>query len=155
SKYHGRIARHTLPAGEGPARVALLPARGRRWGAADAQVRDAPPDARDRDARARAGRPEVGPHRRRAAAADAGLGPPRTLSRAAWAQAGRGALRPERARPRPAPGAPRVPPLPRPGRERELEPDGDPGGATDHPAGGDRRRRHDLAPELGPPRRRG
>src|SRR2546430_3338050 len=78
--------RRTLLGGEGSSRIALLPARGRRWGAADAQVRDAPPDARNRDARARAGRPEVGPHGRRAPAADAGVGPPRALSRTAWAQ---------------------------------------------------------------------
>ena len=43
----------------------------------------------------------------------------------------------------------------RPGRERELEPDRDPGRDPDRAGGEDRRRPHHLAPELGPPRRRG
>ena len=51
------------------------------------------PGARDRDARARARRPEVDPPRRRAAAADAGVGAPRALPRPARPPAGRGAAR--------------------------------------------------------------
>ena len=54
------------PACEAPARLALLPAVGRWRGPAAAQVRAVPARARDRDARARAGRSEVDPRRRRA-----------------------------------------------------------------------------------------
>ncbi len=46
-------------------------------------------------------------------------------------------------------------PAARPGRERELEPDCDPGRDPDREEGGDRCRRDHLAPELPPPRRRG
>src|SRR5919197_6485813 len=68
---------------EGAPRLAVLSARRGRRRAADAEVRDAPAGARLRDARARAGRPEVGARRPGAQAADAGVGAPRALRRAA------------------------------------------------------------------------
>ncbi len=125
----------------------VLPARGRRRRAAAAQVRDPPAGARDRDARARAGRSEVDPPRRRAAAADAGLGAPRALPRAEGPQARRGAARHAGPRARRRAGAARRPPAARPRRERELEPDRDPGRDPDRPTRGHRRR-------ASPPRRR-
>ena len=60
------------------------------------------PGARDRDARARSGRPEVGAPRRRARVADAGVGPPGALRRPARPPAGRGAARQAGPRARPA-----------------------------------------------------
>ena len=58
------------------------------------------------------------------------------------------------ARARARAGEARVAAPARPGRERELEPDRDPRRDPDRAQGGDRRRRHDLAAELDPPRRR-
>ena len=81
----------TLPAGEGPPRDDVLPARRRRRGAALAEGRAVPAGARHRDARAGARRPEVGAPRRRPPRPDPGLDPSRSLSRAAGAQARRGA----------------------------------------------------------------
>ena len=105
-------------------------------------------------ARARAGRPEVGPPRRRPRSADAGLGPPRPLRRAEGTAAGRGAARPAG--------------LERAGRQAALAsggvlvPDENVSwNLTAIPAAiriarrrGDRRRDHDLAAGLGAPRRR-
>src|SRR5438034_1727328 len=109
-------------AGESAARDALLPpGRGRRR-AAPAEARAVPAGARDRDPRARAGRPEVDPHRRGPARADAGVGAPRPLCRAEGPQAGRGAAWQDRARPGGDAGTTRVAAAPRPRRERELEP---------------------------------
>src|SRR5262249_5998957 len=79
--------------GEGAPRDDVLPAGGRRRRPATAEVRDPPAGARHRDARPRAGRPEVDPPRRRAPGADAGVGPPGPLRRPEGAQAGRGAAR--------------------------------------------------------------
>src|SRR3954463_11974564 len=71
----------SISAREGPDRLALLPARGRRRRPAAAQVRDPPAGARDRDARARAGRPSLDPPRRRPRPAEPGARPPRALRR--------------------------------------------------------------------------
>ena len=119
---------------EGAARLALLPARRRRRRPAHAEDRDAPARARDRDARARAGRPEVGAPRRRARAADAGVGASRALRRPARPPARAGAARQDGPRPHDDPGAALRPPAARPGRERPLEPDRDPGGDPASPA---------------------
>ncbi len=113
------------------------------------------PEPRDRDARARARRPEVDPPRRRAAAADARVGAPRALPRAEGPQAGRGAAR------HAGPRAARV--CTRGSRaggcscptRTSLEPDRDPGGDPHRQARGHRRRDHDLAAVVGAPRRRG
>src|SRR5437762_5266533 len=78
---------------EAPFSDDVFPACGRRRCPAAAQVREPPSGARDRDARARPGRPEVGARGRRPAAADPGLGAPGAVHRAARAQAGRGAAR--------------------------------------------------------------
>ena len=139
-----RCARSAAP-GEGSPRHALLAARGRRWRAAAAEVRDAPAGARDRDARARARRPGVDPPRRRARAADAGVDPPRRAT-SGRAPAGRprsctdaGA----RAR-RQAGAAPRRGGCSSPTRtcRGTLR---DPGRDSPRAARGDRRRHHDLA----------
>src|SRR5207244_8779501 len=127
-KGRGRAAGRSISGREGPDRVALLPASGRRRRPAAAQVRDAPAGARDRDARAGAGRPEVDPLRHGAPAPDAGVDPPGALHRPEGTQARRGAARATGARPLLAPGAARVPARPPPGRERALEPDRNPGG---------------------------
>ena len=85
--------------------------------------------------------------------ADAGVGAPGPLHRPEGAETGRGAARQGGAGARARAGQARVAAPARPGRERELEPDRDPGRDPDRAQGGDRRRRHDLTAELGPPRR--
>ena len=71
------------------------------------------------------------------------------------AEAGRGAARAGRLRSRARPGAgDRAPPA-RARRERHLEPDRDPGCDPHRAPRGHRRRDHDVAAELDPPRRRG
>ena len=118
----------TVSAREGPARHALLPARGRRRRPAAAEVRHAPARARDRDARARARRPEVDPPRRGAAAADArrGCTARATSARAAGSPAEElhGTQGLERVGAQARLFGRRAA---RPRRERDLEPDGDPG----------------------------
>ena len=74
-------------------RLAVLPARGRRRRPAAAEVRHPSTRAGHRDARAGAGRPEVGAPRRRAQAADAGVDPPGALRRPRGSPPGRGAAR--------------------------------------------------------------
>ena len=142
--------------GEGPARHDVLPARRRRRGAAAAQVRDAPAGARDRDARARAGRPEVDPPRRGAASRRRSPG---CTGRATSAR--RAASRPRSCTARAASSARRKQ-LQLAGR-RLLVPDENvswnltaiPAAIRIVEARGDRRRRHHLAAVLGAPGRRG
>ena len=149
-----RASRSTASHDESAARDALLPAGGRRRRAASAQVRDAPAVARDRDARPRAGQPALGAHGSRAAAADAGVGAPRALPRAARAAAVGGAAREDGARAHRDTRSTPAAAADRPGRGRDVEPDGDPGGAEDRAHRGHRRRDHDVAARLGAPRRR-
>ena len=146
--------RSTIGPDESAARDDVLPALRRRRRAAPAEVRNASARARDRDARARAGRCEVDPLRSRPRAADSGVDPPRPLPRAPLAQARGRAARPARARPAVATGAFAVSPRARAGRERRLEPDGDPGGGSHRARRRDRRGAHDLAAELGASHRR-
>ena len=113
------------------------------------------PGARDRDARARARRPALDPPGRGAPRADAGVGPPRPLRRARGTQARGGAARQGGARALRHPGKALRPPLLVPGRERLVEPDRDPRRDPPRPQLRHRRRDHDLAAELDPPRRRG
>ena len=110
--------------------------------------------ARDRDARARAGRPEVDPPRRGAPGADAGMGAPRALRRAERKAPRRGAPRRGGVERATRPGGALRPPCARAGRERDVERDRDPRRDPDRPARGDRRRCHDVAAELGAPGRR-
>ena len=151
----GLSAGSTLPPREGAARDHVLPARRRRRRAAVAQARAVPARARRRDARARAGRSEVGAPRSRAAGPDAGVDPPRALRRAASDGSPRRSCAPpkglERALVQAQVTARR---LLLPGRERHLEPDGDPGCDPDRAPRGDRRGDHDLAAALGALRRR-
>ena len=144
----------TIAPREGAARHALFPTRGRRRRAASAQARPVPACARHRDPRARPRRSEVDPPRRRAPRPDAGVGAPGALPRAEGTQAGRGAVRQDRAAAPRHPGPACVPPPARPRRERELEPDRDPGCDPDRASRGDRRGDHDLAAQLHPLRRR-
>src|SRR5439155_6046688 len=145
----------TIAPSEGPPRDDVLPAGGRRRRAAAAEVRRAPAEPRDRDACARAGRPQVDPPRRRAPAAHARLGTPCPLPRAEGAETGRGALRHAGPRAHRRAGAAGGTPTARAGRKRQLEPDGDPGGDSHRQARGDRRRADDVAAVLGATDRRG
>ena len=128
----------------------------RRRRTASAEVRHASAGARDRDARARAGRLRSG------STATTSCAPP-TL---AWVHRARylgpkgrkpaeelhGTTGLERASKQ---AAARRAPAARAGRERQLEPDRDPGRDPDRKARGHRRRRHDVAALVGPLRRRG
>ena len=140
--------------GEGAARQLLLPPCGRRRGAAPAQAGAVPARARHRDPRPRARRPALDPPRRGAPRAHPGLGPPRPLPRAERPQARRGAPRQGGAGAALDPGAPVRPSRARAGRERPLEPDGDPRGDSPRAQARHRRRDHDVAAQLDPPRRR-
>src|SRR5439155_7643891 len=145
----------TIAPRETPARDDVLPAGGRRRSPASVEVRDAPAGARDRNARARAARPEVAAHGSPAHAADAGVDPPRPLPRPPGPQARRRAARAARARPALAASALPVEPRARAGRERRLEPDRDSGGGADREVRGHRRRSDDFPAELRPPDRSG
>src|SRR5439155_17470440 len=145
----------TIAPRETPARDDVLSAGGRRRSPASVEVRDAPAGARDRDARARAARPEMAAPGSRARAADAGVDPPRPLSRPARTQARRRTARPARPRPALAAGTLPLTPRARAGRERRLEPDRDSGGGADRACRGHRRRADDVPAELRPPDRSG
>ena len=132
-QYSGDRSTGRAPDASTIARVKVLlvsfyfPAGGRRRRAAPAEAGAVPARARHRDARARARRPAVDPPRRGAPRADPGVGAPRPLPRPERPQARRGAPRQAGARARLGdPGAPVRAARPRPGRERLLEPDGDP-----------------------------
>ena len=118
--YAARGTSSTVCRREGPDRLALLPARGRRRRPAAAQVRDAPARARDRDARARAGRSEVDPPRRGSSACRRRRGCTASASSGRRAAAGRGAARHRGARARSRAGAVARPAAALPGRERDA-----------------------------------
>src|SRR5207247_1252976 len=143
-----RATRSTIGPLEGVARDDVLPAGGRWGSAASAEVRHAPAGAGHRDARARAGRSEVAALGSGACAPDAGVDPPRALPRTSCTPARGRPARAPWARPALAPGALALEPGPRPGRERRVEPDGDPGGGAHRALRGDRRGPDDVAAQL-------
>ncbi len=148
-----RPALRSLPPHEAPDRADVLPAGGWGWRTAPGEVRHAPPRARHRDARARAGRSEVDPPRRRPSGTDAGVDPPCALRRPGRGQTRRRAPRQGRSRALRDPGpAARAAPA-RAGRERHVGTDRHSGRGADRAGGGDRRRADDVAARLRPPRR--
>ena len=105
----------TIAGHEASARLALLPAGGRRRRPAAAEVRPVPAGARHRDARARARQPEVDPRGRRSPRPDTGLGAPRAIHRPQGPEARGGAVRQGGSRARARPREARVAPAARPG----------------------------------------
>ena len=133
---------------ESPARDDVFPARRRGRCPAPAEDGDPSPVTRDRDARARAGRPEVAPPRRGAAAADAGVRASRALPRAAGADALGGAPRARGDGQARGAGEACVPPGSAPRRERDVASDRRSGRGPARAPRGDRRRDHDQPAAL-------